>query len=353
MKPRRPTSADVAARAGVSRTTVSFVLNNRADAAISPQTRRRVREAAERLGYQVNVPARQLAAGTSQTIALVLRASPEHLTADALLPDTLRGLTSAARGQDFRVLVEPLADGGRSYIDLVLSRRVDGVIFSGPRRDDDALRAPPPGVPIVLQGSLDGSPVPSVDIDNRTAARTAVEHLIGLGHRRIACITNAPLVSTAASDRAAGYRDALDAAAITSQPALLIEGDHDAASGKAAMRTLLSSAPPEAVFVASDTVAFGVIDALREAGLRVPADISVVGFDDIALAAFSDPPLTTIRVPAFDIGAVAGRVLLDLVAGRPVEHETRLPAPLIVRGSTAARSSTAIPAPTAPVGASG
>lgn len=349
MKTRRPTSADVAARAGVSRTTVSFVLNNRANAAISPQTRRRVREAAEGLGYHVNAPARQLAAGTSQTIGLVLRVSPEHLTADALLPDTLRGLTSAARGADFRVLVEPMADGGQSYLDLVHSRRVDGVVVSGPRKDDDALRTQPPGVPIVLQGSLDDSAIPSVDIDNRSAARTAVEHLVALGHRRIACITNAPLVFTAASDRAAGYRDALDMAGIPFEPHLLVEGDHDAASGKTAMRTLLRAGPaPDAVFVASDTVAFGVVDALRDARLRVPSEISVVGFDDIALAAFYDPPLTTIRVPAFDIGAVAGRVLLDLVAGRPVERETRLPAPLVVRASTARRSSSAQPAPSAP-----
>jgi LacI family transcriptional regulator len=323
----------------VSRTTVSFVLNNRADAAISPQTRRRVREAAERLGYHANAPARQLAAGMSQTIGLVLRQSPEHLTADALLPDTLRGLTSAARGENFRVLVEPVSEGARSYLDLVQSRLVDGVVVSGPRRDDDALRKQPAGVPIVLQGSLDGSAIASVDIDNRSAARAAVEHLIGLGHRRIGCITNAPLVFTAAYDRAAGYRDALAHAGLPFDASLLIEGDHDAGSGKAAMREVLAAgSPPDAVFVASDIVAFGVIDALRDTGLRVPTDVSVVGFDDIPLAAFSDPPLTTIRVPAFDIGAAAGRVLLDIVAGRAVERETRLPAPLIVRASTAQRS---------------
>ena len=351
MAPRRPTSADVAARAGVSRTTVSFVLNNRADAAISPQTRRRVREAAERLGYHASAPARQLAAGTSQTIGLVLRQSPEHLTSDALLPDTLRGLTSAARGEDFRVLVEPMSEGTRSYLDLVHSRRVDGVVVSGPRQDDDALREQPT-VPMVLQGSLDGSPIASVDIDNRSAARAAVDHLIDLGHRRIGCITNAPLVFTAAHDRAAGYTDALEKGGIRFDRSLLIEGDHDAASGKAAMRQLLAAGPPpDAVFVASDIVAFGVIDALRDAGLRVPADVSVVGFDDIALAAFSDPPLTTIRVPAFDIGAAAGRVLLDIVAGRPVDRETRLPAPLIVRASTARSRSTSHIAARAPAGA--
>ena len=341
MNPRRPTSADVAARAGVSRTTVSFVLNGR-DVALRPATRQRVIDAADQLGYHPHASARHLAGGTSQTIGLVLRQSPEHLTADALLPDTLRGLTSAARGEDFRVLVEPIA-AGASYVDLIQSRRVDGVVVSGPRNDDDALREQPPGIPIVLQGSLDGSSIASVDIDNRSAARTAVQHLIGLGHRRIACITNAPLVFTAASDRAAGYRDALADAGIPFDAELLIEGDHDASSGKAAMRSLLAGGPPpDEVFVASDIVAFGVIDALREADLRVPGDVSVVGFDDIALAAFSDPPLTTIRVPAFDIGAATGRVLLGLVAGRVVERKTRLPAPLVIRASTAARA----PSPT-------
>lgn len=336
MARRRPTSADVARLAGVSRTTVSFVLNEREDARISSETRRRVLDAAEQLGYHVHEPARQLAEGASRTVGLVLRQSPEHVAADALLSETLRGLVAAARSDRYRVLVEPLPPGGGTYAELVRSRQADGLVISGPRSDDEELRQlAEDGFPIVLQGALEGVHLPSVDVDNRAAAARAVEHLTALGHRQIACITNAPLAYTAAADRLSGYRDALAAAAIEVDERLIVEGDFDSTSGERAMRGLLAlDDPPTAVFAASDVVAFGVLSALREAGLRVPADISVVGFDDIALAAYADPPMTTIHTPAFDLGEMAGRIVLDLVGGRTVRTRTVLPTELVLRRST-------------------
>jgi len=326
----------VARLAGVSRTTVSFVLNNRDGIRISPETRDKVIAAASDLGYHVNAPARQLAAGTSRTVGLVMRQSAEHVAADALLPETLRGLASTARGDDYRVLVEPLPPGGGTYEALVRSRHADGLVLSGPRSDDAELsRLSAEGFPMILQGSLDGSDVPSVDIDNRAAACDAVEHLIGLGHRDIACVTNAPIAYTAAAERLAGYRDALAAADIEVRPGRIAEGDFDAASGHAAMRRILDAPepPPTAVFVGSDVVAFGVYGALREASLRIPLDVSVVGFDDIALAAYADPPLTTVRTPAFDLGEAAGRLLLDMLAGRTVPGRSVLETQLVVRAS--------------------
>ncbi len=337
-KRRRATSADVAARAGVSRTTVSFVLNARTDAGIPPETWRRIEEAAKDLGYHPHGAARALAGGASLTIGFVLRQSSEQVAADALLAETLWGIASEARTGGYRVLVEPLSPNGGRYSELLLSQRVDGLIVSGPRVDDEELAAlVADGFPIILQGSLPDVPAPSVDIDNRAGARAAVEHLIGLGHRRIGCITNAPMAYTAAADRVAGYRDALAAAAIAFDADLVAEGAFDAASGHAAMTSLLSQADHvTAVFVASDIVAFGALRALREAGLRVPADISVVGFDDIPLARHFDPPLTTIRLPANALGAAAGRALVDRLAGRPTSDRTLLPTELIVRESTAA-----------------
>lgn len=336
MARRRPTSADVARLAGVSRTTVSFVLNEREDARISSETRQRVLDAAEQLGYHVHAPARQLAEGASRTVGLVLRQSPEHVAADALLPETLRGLVSAARSDRYRVLVEPLPPGGGTYADLVRSHQTDGLVISGPRSDDDELRQlADDGFPIVLQGALDGVDLPSVDVDNRAAAARAVGHLTALGHRRIACITNAPLAYTAAADRLQGYRDAVTAAGLAVDEELIAEGDFDSTSGERAMRPLLElEEPPTAVFAASDVVAFGVLSTLREAGLRVPADISLVGFDDIALAAYADPPMTTIHTPAFELGETAGRIVLDLVGGRTVRTRTVLPTELVVRQST-------------------
>ena len=235
-------------------------------------------------------------------------------------------------------MVEPLAVDGpdASYADLLRSQHADGLIISGPRVDDpQLLDLIAEGFPIVLQGTLPGLGVASVDVDNAAGARGAVEHLLALGHRRIACITNAPLVYTAAQERLDGYRAALAAAGIEADDALVESGDFDAASGHAAMVRLLERTTFDAVFVASDVVALGAIGALREAGRRVPDQVSVVGFDDIPLAAYFDPPLTTVRLPAFELGQAAGRALLDRIAEPSAARRTLLPTELIVRASTA------------------
>jgi DNA-binding LacI/PurR family transcriptional regulator len=338
IEPRRATSADVAARAGVSRTTVSFVLNDRPGANISSATRERVFAAATELGYHAHASARTLAGGKSHTLGLVLRQSAEQVAADQLLAETLRGLVTAARAATYRVLVEPLMPGDGVFIDLLRSRRADGLVISGPRVDDPGLSdLTSDGFPIVLQGSLAGVDIPSVDVDNMTAARGAVEYLLGRGHRRIACITNAPLEYTAARERLDGYRAAIEANGIGYNESLVVQAAFDAASGSRAMTELLARTSFDAVFVASDVVALGAIAALRRAGLRVPTDVSIVGFDDIALAAFFDPPLTTVHVPAYDLGLAAGRALLDRIGGRPVPSRTLLPTELVVRSSTADR----------------
>ena len=336
--PKRPTSADVAAAAGVSRTTVSFVLNERAGVKIPDETRRRVLAAAAQLDYHPNSVARQLAGGASRALGLVLRQTPEQVANDGVLAETLRGLANAARAANHRVLVETLAPGEGHYANLLRSGRTDGLIVSGPRYDDDELvELVRDGFPVVIQGSSPGLDVPSVDVDNEAGARLAVEHLLALGHRRIACITNAPLAYTAASERLTGYREALAAAGLPDDPALIAEGAFDASSGHRAIAEILARTTPDAIFVASDVVAIGAIAGLRDAGLTVPGDVSVVGFDAIPLAAYLDPPLTTIRLPAYDLGLAAGRAILERIAGRPVADRTLLPTELIVRASTAPR----------------
>jgi DNA-binding LacI/PurR family transcriptional regulator len=336
---RRPTSADVATEAGVSRTTVSFVLNHRQDVKIPDETRRRVLSAAERLGYHPHAPARQLAGGRSHVVALVLRQTPEQIAGDAVLAETLRGLAAAARSGGFRVMVEPLAPDGpdATYTALLRAQHADGLVVSGPRVDDPSLvDLVRDDFPIVIQGALPGLAVASVDVDNVAGARGAVEHLISLGHRRIACITNAPVVYTAAQERLDGYRQAMAAAGLEAPEALICEASFDAPSGHAAMAQLLAREIDfDAVFVASDVVALGAIGALRDAGRRVPEDVSVVGFDDIPLAAYFDPPLTTVRLPAFELGQAAGRALLDRISNGSVVSRTLLATELIVRASTA------------------
>jgi LacI family transcriptional regulator len=332
---RRATSFDVARLAGVSRTTVSFVLNDRPDARIPDVTRRRVLEAAGRLGYAPHGPARQLAGGTSQTLGLVLCQSPEQAATDALLPETLRGLGAVAESAGFRVLLESRSPSGDGYVELLRSGQVDGLIVAGPRSDDLRLRDPSlPDLPVVVQGSLPGSDVPTVDVDNFAGARRIVLHLVELGHRRIACVTNGPLSYTAAQERLDGYRRALEEAGIRADPRLVVEADFDPRSGARAAADLLDRAIEfSAVFVGSDMVATGVVRALRSAGRRVPQDLAVAGFDDIPVAAYFDPPLTTIHLPARDLGAVSGRVLLERVAGRAVPARTLLPTELVIRDS--------------------
>lgn len=202
-----PTSTDVARLAGVSRTTVSFVLNERNDMAISPATRDRVLEAANALGYQPNAPARQLAGGASLTIGLVLRQEPSQVASDALLPQTVQGVGDAARGADYQVLVESLPPAPGGYRRLLHSRRVDGLIVSGPLADDVELRRVfEDGSPIVLQGHATTLTAPSVDVDNVAGARAAVSHLVERGHKSIAMITNAPLTYTSATERLDGVQ---------------------------------------------------------------------------------------------------------------------------------------------------
>lgn len=341
-KSRRVTSRDVARLAGVSRTTVSLVLNDVPNARISPETRRRVLEAARQLGYRPNAAARSLASQRAMTVGLVLCHPEEHVYTDPYLPQVLLGITSALRNTDYRLLIEAAPDPqAADYAALAVEKRIDGFIISGPRMDDTALlRLHQDGFPLVLLGTLPGVDIPSVDVDNARAAYTAVHHLVRLGHRRIGMITNGPLRYTASQERLAGYRQALERHGIPFNPDLVVEGNFTAASGEIAMQRLLEVRPlPTAVFVASDTVALGALRLLRERGLRVPEDIALVGFDDIPLAAYVDPPLTTVRLPAYELGREAAQMLLTLVEKRPLPRtRVLLDTSLVVRASCGALS---------------
>ena len=217
MTKRRVTSRDVAARAGVSRTTVSFVLNDVPGVNISQETRKRVLQAAQELGYVPDAAARSLASRRTHTLGLVLVRNQSHLAADAFLPQVIHGLAESTRQAGFRLLLEQVEDISRpdTYIHLVRAKHIDGIILSGPRSDDNQLTTlVSEGFPVVLLGQLPGNSACFVDVDNRSAAREAVEHLIGLGHQRIGCITNGPLQYTGSADRLAGYQDALQTGGI-------------------------------------------------------------------------------------------------------------------------------------------
>jgi len=333
---------DVAERAGVGIATVSRVLNN--SPRVRDVTRLRVMAAIEELDYRPGAAARSLVSGRTLTIGFVLCQSPDRIFADAFLPEVLRGAGDAIQSNGFRVLLHSVEDvtAPDAYIGLVREDHADGIILSGPRSDDHQLRhLKSEGFPVVLLGQLPGSGIPFVDVDNAGAARRAVDHLICQGHRRIGMITNAPLVYTAARDRLAGYRDALEASGIPFAPELMRYGDFGEESGRLAMEQLLDLPElPSAVFVASDLVAFGASLAIKRRGLRIPEDIALVGFDDVRLAHFVDPPLTTIQLPAYDLGYRAATLLNQLIDGGPVEEqEMLLQTELVVRQSCGAKGS--------------
>jgi LacI family transcriptional regulator len=343
---KRVTSLDVAKKAGVSRTTVSFVLNNVTAMQISEETRRRVLQAARDLGYVPDAAAQALASGRSKTIGLLLARHPHMIAADMFLTQVLEVLVREVNQHGMRLLLQVVEDfeNRESYLKPVRSNSIDGILYSGPRIEDQALLSlVEHGVPTVLMGTLPGSSFYSVDVDNRAAARRATAHLIEQGHTRLACLTNARLSYSAAVDRLQGFKDALDAAGILQDPDLIRFGEFNPESGYFQMKYILDATPPPtAVFVASDVVAFGAMEAIRERGLRIPEDIALVGFDDVPVSRYIEPSLTTMQLPVVELARQSCAMLVSLINGEPpAQPQIFLEANLVVRKSCGAIKSSA------------
>jgi DNA-binding LacI/PurR family transcriptional regulator len=226
-----------------------------------------------------------------------------------------------------------------SYVKLARGRHADGLILSGPRLDDTPLlELYDEGYPIVLQGQLPDTKLSFVDVDNVRGAELAVEHLVGLGHRRVGMVTNAPLTYTAARQRLDGYRQTLERYGIACEMSWVCEGHFDEESGEQAVKALLGEdLGLTALFVASDAVAYGVLRALRRQGIRVPDDIALVGFDDIPTSRYVFPSLTTVRLPAFGLGWAAADLLIRLINHKEIEEtQVILDTELVIRRSCGA-----------------
>lgn len=316
---KRVTSKDVAEQVGVSRTTVSLVLNNVQGIQISPETRQRVIEAANELGYVPNAAAQALVSRRTKAIGLVLTRTQHHIATDAFLPRIISGLLTTAKKHNIRILIDWVETEHQEsvYFELARAKRIDGMILSTPRLNDTALKSlENMDIPTVLMGSVTGSKLPFVDVDNVKAADKATSYLIGLGHRDIACISNAQPEYTAAPERVEGFRNALARVNTPVNERLICYADFDPESGYDCMNSIIQSGEKfTAVFIASDNVAIGAKAAIREANLRIPDDVSLVGFDDIPWAKYSDPPLTTIQLPAEALAQSACTLLLDLIQG--------------------------------------
>jgi len=337
----RPTSQDIAQAAGVSRTTVSLVLNGKENTGISAQTQARVLETAASLGYVPNSAARMLVSGRSRTIGLVL-AHGDLMSFDAFAPPLMFGISRICNARGYRLLVEAVEAEHRrnGYLDLVKSKSIDALIVLNSSAEDEGLiRLIDSDFPVLLFGSIGHPKENSVRSGTERAAQQIAGHLLDLGHRRIAHITYAPKRYTGSMERLLAYKRALDKAGVSFDEKLVAYGDFSAESGYRAMQEILGRKKPcTALFAGNDTIALGATAALRDAGLSVPGDVAVAGFDDLPFASYCEPPLTTVDTQPIVQGEQAALAALELLEGRLVgTRRYRLALKLIIRESCGAK----------------
>jgi LacI family transcriptional regulator len=330
---RHSTITDVADAAGVSIKTVSRVFNDEPN--VRPLTRDKVLAAARELDYHPNVAARSLAGRRSFLIGLAYEnPSPNYVV------DLQTGALERLQGERYRLLVLPFADAaaasGRMQA-IARASGLDGLVLAPPLCDDAATVAELEacGLPYArIAPTTDGSHAPDVAMDDRAAMRAVIDHLVDLGHKRIGIVRGDPSHASA-SARLEGYRAGLAAHGLVADPALEAQGAYTFVSGYEAGKALLGLTDrPTAIFASNDDMAAGVINAAYEAGVRVPEDLSVVGFDDSNIAQVVWPRLTTIHQPIRDMAREAAGALLALIEDGEAPPHQQLPFKLVVRGST-------------------
>jgi len=331
---REPTIKDIAKMTGVSIATVSRVIHGLTG--YSDKTRQLVLKAAEELGYRPNALARGLVSRRTQTIGVLF---PE--VSGSYSAELLHGIEEAANDRGFSIIVCNTAREGErtmKYLRVLREKQVDGVVFvsqfvdAAYERELLEMR-----VPVVLVNTLaERGTMPHIKVDDREASREATAYLIRLGHREIAMIAGSPDDRVAGGPRIDGYREALEAGGIPYRKALVACGEFRFEGGRQAMDRLMEEAPHvTAVFAASDEMAVGALSAARGRGLRVPNDLSIVGYDDLIFSRMSDPPLTTIRQPLAEMGRLALERLFARIQGVPgAEDSVIVPHTLVKRGST-------------------
>ncbi len=335
------TLEDIGRLAGVSRSTVSRVING--STSVSVDVRDRVQDVIRRTGYTPNAAARSLVSGRSGVIGLLIPSRLHSIFEDPYFPRLIQGISAASNQSGTTVslfLSQDEAEESELYMRVIRSGFVDGLIITATRMGDPLVaRMAVADVPVVMIGRPDIDGTSYVDVDNRGGARRAAAHLAGLGRRRIALVA-APVNTVAGLDRLNGFVDGLASSGLALDPDLRADGDFTEASGYRAMRQLLRMRP-DAVFAGSDTMAMGVLRALREEGVRVPHDIAVVGFDGLTASEHSVPPLTTVRQPVAQTGARAVHILNELVSGTATSPVVEIvPVELVVRESCGATLAT-------------
>ena len=308
------TLEDIARQAGVSRSTASRVVND--DPNVSESARKRVQEVIQSTSYHPHPAARSLASHRSWMIGLVLPRSVSNFFIDPYFPRLTQGVAQACNQHNYTLglfLMETKEDERRIFPRISHKGLLDGIILQTAQMEDKIIdRLLKSDFPVIVAGRpFNSRGISFIDVDNVNAAQGAVRYLIQLGYFRIATITGR-MNSTAGIDRLEGYKKAIMERGWEVDEGLIAEGDFSELSGYAAMQRLLL-VKPDAVFVASDTMAIGAIRAAQEAGLHVPHDISFVGFDDLPVASQSEIKLTTIRQPIVQFGARAVETLIDMI----------------------------------------
>ena len=336
------TIRDVARRAAVSPSTVSRVLAG--SSRISPDTHARVRRAMDELNYYPHAIASSLARRSTRSLGMVIARPPEQAFANPFFAEVMRGIGAVLHEAGLHLLLSftPTAEAAhRVCLGLLRQHRVDGVILTSARHHDRLIaELHAERHPFVLIGrTLDGPPVSWVNNDNVLVGAMATDHLLGRGYRRIALIIGArdEVVST---DRHQGWAQSLRAAGVPAPAEYVVDGNFTQDGAYRAMERPLSlPAPPTAVVAADDVMAMGALRAAKDRGVSVPGDVALVGVNDDPISAYLQPPLTTVRIPVFELGATAARALIDLLSrGTPGPRQVILPSQLIIRESSGSLS---------------
>jgi LacI family transcriptional regulator len=332
MSKRNITISEIAKLAGVSKTTVSRVLNNKPD--VLPETRERIRAIIDDLDYCPSIFAKAISNRKSNTIGLLIPYSTNYILSNPYYYEVIRGITIELNKQGYYVLIMHNQDN--NYRIALKQNRVDGVIVISPGSGHEDIfdTIISYGIPVVATSRiLNVEGVSYIDIDNVYGATLAVEHLVSQGHRNIGFI-NGPEILQSSKDRFLGYLNTLKKHNIPFKDNLVKIGDTSIISGYKSMKELLWEKDLTAVFVASDLMAVGVINAINEVGKKVPDDLSIVGFDDIPLAGDLNPPLTTIRQYAFEKGELSARMLIDIIEEGQASIKESIKTDIVIRGST-------------------
>ncbi len=335
---RRITIEDVARHAGVGKVTVSYVLNGRSKAArISEETRKRVLKVADELQYRPNAVARMLATRRTDTLAVVFQSGAYFTAWSSFISEVMRGISEATveEGCDLMLHTKQVRDA-TDEADALADGRVDGALILRDEDDPTLVRLVEKGFDCVqFFTHSDDLCVPWVDCDNVLGGSLATEHLIALGHRKIAMLCGS-LRSVSSNDRIKGFRNALGDHGIPAREDWIFSHADPSRSLEAVIDLFRADDRPTALFVWSDDVAVPLMTALREFGLSVPGDVSIVGFDSSVRAETAVPPLTSVRQPVREMAATATRLLVSIVRKREIAHRQILIKPTLdVRASTA------------------